>query len=108
MPTVTFGVIYVFPVLDNARRTVRHFNVTRSHSASWTGQQMIEACFEAEVPRYLIGDRDGIFGDQLNRRISALGVDQILTSYRSPWQNPHVDRVIGSIRRKCLDHVIIL
>jgi len=108
VPTVTFGMIYVFLVLDNARRTIRHFNVTISPSATWTGQQMVEACFEHEVPRYLIRDRDGKFGGQYNRRVEALGINQILTSYRSPWQNPYVERVIGSIRRECLDHVIIL
>ncbi|MBC8426371.1 transposase [bacterium] len=108
VPTVTYGVIYVFLVLDNARRTIRHFNVTCSPSATWTGQQMVEACFEHEVPRFLIRDRDGKFGGEFNRRVAALGIKQVLTSYQSPWQNPYVERVIGSIRRECLDHVIIL
>lgn len=108
VPTVTFGVIYVFLVLDNARRSIRHFNVTFSPSATWAGQQMVEACYEHEVPRYLIRDRDGKFGGEFNRRVAALGIEQILTAYESPWQNPYVERVIGSIRRECLDHVIIL
>ena len=108
VPTVTFGVIYVFLVLDNARRTIKHFNVTLSPSATWTGQQMVEACFDNEMPRYLIRDRDGKFGGEFNRRVAALGIEQVLTSYRSPWQNSYVERVIGSIRRECLDHVIIL
>ena len=69
VPTVTFGVIYVFLVLDNARRTIRHFNVTCSPSATWTGQQMAEACFGHDVPRYLIRDRDGKFGGDFNRRV---------------------------------------
>ncbi len=69
---------------------------------------MVEACFEHEVPRYLIRDRDGKFGGQFYRRVEALGIEQIPTSYRSPWQNPYVERVIGSIMRECLDHVIIL
>lgn len=108
VPTVTFGVIYMFLVLDNARRTVRHFNVTCSPSATWTGQQMVAACFDLEAPRYLFRDRDGKFGERFTRRVDSLGIEQILTSYRSPWQNPYVERVIGSIRRECLDHVIIL
>ncbi len=65
---------------------------------------MVEACFEHEAPRYLIRDRDGKFGGQFNRRVEALGIEQILTSYRSPWQNPYVERAIGSIRRECLDY----
>jgi len=108
VPTVTFGVIYVFLLLDNTRRTIRHFNVTYSPSATWTGQQMVEACFEIEPPRYLIRDRDGIYGERFNRRVAALGIGQVLIARRSPWQNPYVERVIGSIRRECLDHVIIL
>ena len=84
------------------------FNVTDSPSAAWTGQQIVEAFPWDTAPRFLIRDRDGKYGFEFNCRVSALEIEQILTSYRSPWQNPYVERVIGSIRRECLDHVIIL
>jgi transposase InsO family protein len=106
-PTATFRVLYVFLVLDNARRKIVHFNVTESPSAVWTGQQIVEAFPWDTAPRWLIRDRDGKFGDEFNRRVAALNIEQVVTSRRSPWQNPYVERVIGSIRRECLDHVII-
>ena len=105
--TVTFRVIYVFLVLDNARRKIIHFNVTDSPSAAWTGQQIVEAFPWDTAPQYLVRDRDGMFGDEFNRRVSSLGIEQALTAPRSPWQNGYCERVIGSIRRECLDHVII-
>ena len=107
VPTATFRVIYVFLVLDNARRRILHFNVTESPTAAWTGQQIIEAFPWDTAPRYLIRDRDGIYGRQFRRRVASMGVEQVVTSRRSPWQNPYVERVIGSIRRECLDHVIV-
>jgi len=106
VPTATFRVRYVFLVLDNARRKIIHFNVTDSPTAIWTGQQMVEAFPWDTAPRYLIRDRDGIYGFDFTRRVSSLGIKQIRTARRSPWQNPYVERVIGSIRRECLDHVI--
>jgi transposase InsO family protein len=107
VPTATFRVIYVFLVLDNARRTILHFNVTTNPTAAWTAQQVAEAFPWDTAPKYLIRDRDGIYGFDFTRRVSALGIKQIRTARRSPWQNPYVKRVIGSIRRECLDHVII-
>ena len=106
VPTATFRVLYVFLVLDNARRKILHFNVTDSPTAKWTGQQIAEAFPWDTAPRYLIQDRDGIYGFDFTRRVSSLGIEQIVTAPRSPWQNPYVERVIGSIRRECLDHVI--
>ena len=108
VPTATFRVLYVFLVLDNARRKIIHFNVTESPTAVWTGQQIIEAFPWDTTPRWLIRDRDGKFGAEFNRRVAAMGIEQVLTSRRSPWQNPYVERVIGSIRRECLDHVVII
>jgi len=107
VPTATFRVLYVFLVLDNARRRVLHFGVTQSPSAAWTGQQIVEAFPWDTAPRYLLRDRDGKFGENFGRRVTALDIEQVLTSPHSPWQNPYVERVIGSIRRECLDHVII-
>ena len=108
VPTVTFGVIYVFLVLGNARRRIIHFNVSTNPTASWTGQQIAEAFPWDTAPSYLIRDRDSIYGSLFKRRVAAIGIKQVPTAKRSPWQNPYVERVIGSIRRECLDHVIIL
>jgi putative transposase len=108
VPTATFRVIYVFLVLDNARRKILHFIVTEAPTARWACQQIVEAFPWDTAPSYLIRDRDGKFGHEFNRRVSSLEIEQILTSPHSPWQNPYVERVIGSIRRECLDHVIVL
>ena len=107
VPTATFKVLYVFLVLDNTRRKIIHFNVTTNPTAIWTGQQIVEAFPWETAPKYLIRDRDGIYGFDFTRRVSALDIKQIRTARRSPWQNPYVERVIGSIRRECLDHVIV-
>lgn len=108
IPTATFRVLFVFVVLSNERRRVLHFNVTDSPSAIWTGQQIVEAFPWDTAPTYLLRDRDGIFGEDFARRVESMGIKQVLISPRSPWQNPYVERVIGSIRRECVDHTIIL
>ncbi len=99
VPTVTFRILFVFLVLSHDRRRIVHFNVTEHPSADWTGRQLIEAFPWNTAPRYLIRDRDGIYGQDFTRRVNALGVKQVLIAPRSPWQNPYVERVIGSIRR---------
>jgi len=108
VPTATFRVLYVFLVLSNDRRRVIHFNLTESPTAAWTGQQIVEAFPWDTAPKYMLRDRDGKFGKAFNSRVESMGIEQVLTSARSPWQNPYVERLIGSIRRECLDHVIIL
>ncbi len=107
VPTATFRVLFVFLVLDNERRKVVHFNVTESPTASWTGQQIVEAFPWDTAPKYLIRDRDGIFGGEFTHRVESMGIEHVLISARSPWQNPYVERLIGSIRRECLDRTII-
>jgi putative transposase len=107
VPTATFKVLFVFLVLDNERWKVLHFNVTESPTAVWTGQQIVEAFPRETAPRYLVRDRYGSFGSEFSRRVESMGIEQVLTSARSPWQNPYVERLIGSIRRECLDHTII-
>ncbi len=107
VPTARFRVLYVFIVLSHDRRQVVHFNVTEHPTAQWTAQQLVEAFPFDSAPRYLLRDRDAIYGEQVQRRIRSLGIDQVITAPRSPWQNPYVERVIGSIRRDCLDHVIV-
>ena len=108
VPTATFRVLYVFLVLAHERRRVLHFNITDSPSAAWTAQQMVEAFPFGTPPRYLLRDRDGIYGTEFVHHVESLGMEQKLIAPRSPWQNPMVERLIGSIRRECLDHVIVL
>ena len=107
VPTATFRVLYVFIILSNVRRRIVHFNVTESPSAAWTGQQIVEAFPWDTAPRYMIRDRDKKFGVEFIRRVTSLDIKQVLIAARSPWQNPYIERMIGSIRRDCLDHMII-
>jgi putative transposase len=108
VPTATFRILYVFIVLSHDRRHIVHFNVTAHPTAQWTAQQLFEAFPFDSVPRYLLRDRDAIYGEMVQRRIKSLGIEEVVTAPRSPWQNPFCERVIGSIRRDCLDHVIVL
>jgi putative transposase len=101
-------VLFVLIVLSHDRRRVLHFNVTGHPTAVWTGRQLLQACGPDEAPRYLIRDRDAIYGEAFRRHARALTIDEVLTAPQSPWQNPYAERVIGSIRRDCLDHVIVL
>jgi putative transposase len=108
VPTVTFRVLYVFIVLQHNRRRVVHFNVTDHPTAAWTARQIIEAFPFDCTPKYLLRDRDGIFGAEFRNQLRAMSMHEIRTATRSPWQNPYAERIIGSIRRECLDHVIVL
>ena len=107
VPTATFRVLYVFLVLAHERRRVLHFNITDSPSAAWTARQLLEAFPFSSPPRYLLRDRDAIFGADFVNRVQSLGLEQKLIAPRSPWQNQMVERLIGSIRRECLDQVIV-
>jgi putative transposase len=108
VPTATFRVLLVFFVLLHGRRRVLHFNITDHPSAAWTAQQVVEAFPEDTTPGYMIRDRDGIYGGQFRRRIEGIGIEEVLTAPRSPWQNPYAERLVGSVRRECLAHVIVL
>ena len=108
VPTVTYKVLFVFLILAHERRRVAHFNVTEHPTAAWTAQQVVEAFPWEEVPRYLLRDRDRIYGAALRQRVKHMGIKEVLITPRSPWQNPYVERLIGSIRRECLDHVSLL
>jgi putative transposase len=107
VPTIRFQVLYVFLVLAHDRRRILHFNVTAHPTAEWTGQQLREAFPFDQLPRYLLRDRDAIFGDDFREQVRDMGIREVLSSPRSPWQRAYVERVIGSIRRECLDHVIV-
>ncbi|MDH3639998.1 MAG: integrase core domain-containing protein, partial [Gammaproteobacteria bacterium] len=108
VPTATFRILFVLVILSHDRRKIRHFNVTAHPTAMWTARQLVEACGTAETPKYLVRDRDAIYGKHFQQRAEALGMQEIITAPGSPWQNAYAERVIGSIHRECLDHVIIL
>ncbi len=108
VPTATLRVLYVFVVLAHDRRRVVHFNVTEHPTAAWTARQIVEAFPEASTPKYLMRDRDRIYGEPFRDRLAGMGIEEVLSAPRSPWQNPFVERLIGSVRRECLDHMVVL
>ena len=108
VPTVTFRVLFVFVVLAHERRRVMHFAVTEAPSASWAGQQIVNAFPFETPPKYLLRDRDGLYGAEFTKRVTALGIEEKSIAPRAPWQNPYAERLIGTIRRDCLDHVIVI
>ena len=97
----------MFLVLAHERRRVVHFNVTAHPTAEWTAQQLREVFPFEHIPRYLLRDRDNIFGDEFGRQVREMNMEEVLSAPRSPWQRAYVERLIGSIRRECLDHVIV-
>ena len=108
VPTVTFRILYVFLVLAHDRRRIIHFNVTEHPTAEWTAAQLVQAFPWDKAPRYLLRDRDSIYADVFCAQAKCMEITEVLTAFRSPWQTPYVERLIGSIRRECLNHVVIL
>ena len=108
VPTATFRMLFCFIVLEHSRRGLIHFNVTGNPTAEWTGIQIVQAFPCDTAPKYLLRDNDGIYGEAFRGKVEALGMEEVKIAPRSPWQNPFAERVIGSIRRECLDHMIIL
>jgi putative transposase len=106
--TLTFRLLFVFVVLRHDRRELLHLNVTDHPTAVWTARQLIEAFPNDSAPRFLLRDRDAIYGEEFARRAESMGIREVLTAPRAPWQNPFAERVIGSIRRECLDHFFVL
>jgi transposase InsO family protein len=106
VPTITFRILFVFVILSHDRRRPIHFAVTTNPTAEWTARQLLEAFPWDSAPRYLLRDRDGIYGEKFREAARLLRIREVLTAPKSPWQNPYVERMIGSIRRECLDHVI--
>ena len=101
--TATFRILYAVIILDHDRRRVIHFDVTRNPTQAWLAQQITEAFPWDTVPRYLLRDRDTSYGLGFRDRVRAMGIEEVVTAPSSPWQNPYVERIIGSIRRECLD-----
>src|SRR5438445_8835624 len=108
VPTVRLRVLFVLVVLAHHRRRVLHFNVTEDPTAAWTAQQVVDAFPDDSAPSYLLHDRDSIYGDAFRKRVNGMGISEVQTAPHSPWQNPFAERLIGSIRRECLDHVVVL
>src|SRR6202795_2598829 len=91
----------------HGRRQILWFGVTANPTAEWIANQVTEACGWEQAPRYLIRDRDGAYGEVFIRRLQSMGIRDRPTSPHSPWQNGYAERLIGSIRRECLDHVVV-
>ena len=108
VPTATFKVLFVLVILAHERRRIVHVNVTECPTAAWTAQQVVDAFPWDTAPRYLLRDRDRMYAEHVRQRVGHMGIAEVLIAPRSPWQNPYVERVIGSIRRDLLDHVIVL
>jgi putative transposase len=108
VPTVAFQVRYVFVVLRHDRRRIVYCSVTTHPTAAWVSQHIREVFLFDPAPRYLIRDRDGIYGTEVRRTVKNMSIQEVRIALHSPWQNPFVERVIGTIRRECLDDVIVL
>ena len=108
VPTVGFKLLYGLVIIRLQRRHLVWINVTANPTADWIARQITEAFPWEQAPRYLIRDRDASYGHAVTRRLAAMGIRDRPTAPRSPWQNAHVERLIGSIRRECLDHVVVL
>ena len=107
VPTISFRILFVVVILDHDRRRPIHFAATEHPTAELTAHQLLEAFPWDSAPHYLLRDRDGIYGEQFREAATSLGIREVLTAPQSPWQNAYVERLIGSIRRECFDHVIM-
>ena len=108
VPTIAFNFLFVLVILCHSRRKVVHFNVTSNPTAQWTAQQVVEAFPWDTAPKYLMRDRDSIYGVFFRNRVKNMGIKEVISAPQKPWQNPFIERIIGSIRRECTDHVIVL
>jgi transposase InsO family protein len=107
VPTISFRLLYGLLIMGHGRRQILWFGVTTHPTAEWIANQLTEACGWEQTPRYLIRDRDGAYGEIFVRRVRSIGIRDRPTSARSPWQNAYAERLIGSIRRECIDHVVV-
>jgi len=105
--SVSFRLLYVTIILSHDRRKIIRAAVTEHPTAAWLARQVTEAFPWDTVPRYLLRDRDASYGSEFRNRVEATGIKEVVTEPRSPWQSPYVERVIGSIRREHLDHLVI-
>jgi transposase InsO family protein len=105
VPTISFRLLYGLLIMGHGRRQILWFGVTAHPTAEWIANQLTQACGWEQIPRYLIRDRDGAYGEIFMRRVRSIGIRDRPTSPRSPWQNAYAERLIGSIRRECTDHI---
>jgi hypothetical protein len=108
VPTVTFRLLYLLIVSLHQRRRVVHFGVTEHPSAGWVSQQLRQAFPFDTAPRYLLRDRDASYGGQVRQTLAIMDIEEVVLAPRSPWQSPYIERSIGSLRRECLDRIIVL
>jgi putative transposase len=108
VPTLTFHLLFGFLILRHDRRELVHLKLTDHPTVARAAHQLVESFPEETAPKYLLRDRDAIYGDVFVRWVKGLGMSEIVIAPRAPWQNPFAERVIGSIRRECLDHVIVI
>lgn len=106
--TLNFATLYVFVIFDHGRRKVIHWATTSQPHMDWVLQQLREATPWDVKPRYLFGDNDGIYGYGVRGFLDLCGIEEVRIAYRSRWQNPFIERFIGTLRRELLDHVIVL
>ena len=107
VPTISFRLLYCLLIIGHGRRQILWLGVTAHPTAEWIANQLTEAIGWEQVPRYLIRDRDAAYGEVFIRRVRSMGIRDRPTSPRSPWQNGYAERLIGSIRRECVDHVVV-
>jgi transposase InsO family protein len=108
VPTAQLRILFILVVLAHHRRRVLHRNVTEHPTAAWTAQQIVDAFPDDSAPSYVLRDRDTVYGQAVRQRVKGMGIREVLTAAHRPWQNPFAERLIGSIRRECLDHIIVL
>src|SRR5262245_37306628 len=108
VPTARLRILFVFIALAHHRRRVVHFNVTEHTPAHWAAQQIVSAFPDESAPAYLLRDRDRVYGQHFRHRVKDMQIGEVLTAPHSPWQDPFAERLIGSIRRECLNHVLVL
>ena len=107
VPTIRFQILYVFLVMAHGRRRILHFAVTQHPTAEWTAHQLREAFPWDTAPHFLLRDRDRIFGQEFVQQLKVMGIRQVLSTPNVPRQRAYIERLIGTIRRECLDHVIV-
>jgi transposase InsO family protein len=107
VPTINFRLLFVLVILRHERRRLISLSVTDHPTAEWIARQITEAFPWDSAPTHLIRDRDAAYGLAVTRRLAAMGIQDHPIAPRSPWQNGHVERLIGSIRRECLDHIVV-
>jgi transposase InsO family protein len=107
VPTLSFRLLYGLLILSHGRRQILWLSVTAHPTAEWIARQLTEACGWERTPKYIVRDRDRLYGEIFTRRLRAMGIRDRPTAPQSPWQNGHTERLIGSIRRECLDHIVV-